>query len=501
MVPWIVIKHVAGPQAHRIDQFALDGTKELTVGRSRGANVVFDGPLEDAVSRRHALIRVARDGTPRFTITDLGSVNGVRVNGQAIAGERALRPDDVIELSPGGPAFSIAVEPEPAAVTAGSDIGGRAAAVFRIGRHVLGVAALAAIGTSVVVLIFEQYGQPAGKPAVVAIAAHSEPAVPPPVARTVAPVAAPSVNPADAIVSVQATWRLYDRFTGKPVFQKIMTRRGQRLPCFVDLGNGRIVPWLTTEDEEHTNLPIGASLGGTGLIVSATGSLVTARRVAAGWTAPYRGDAASHGRVALYRLQHGAEPATPSLLADLSMADGDASWIPSEGDMLFHARYPAPFGEASSRFEGRNEVLNIRLPGARESAPARLMRLAAVAGLAELRIDSDAPLPAIALTADATLQANEPVKILAYPMAANPPGDIAVETPKPASFGATIGPADDAGRIGLAPLQIPEPLAGEIDGGAVRAEDGTVLGIVVSDASGRRAVAPARLIRQLSQKP
>ncbi|MEI9984143.1 MAG: hypothetical protein WDN69_13615 [Aliidongia sp.] len=64
---------------------------------------------------------------------------------------------------------------------------------------------------------------------------------------------------------------MYDTFSGKPVFQKVVTRRGQRLPSFVELGDGRIVPWLTTEDEERTNIPIGGSSFGSGFVVSDTG--------------------------------------------------------------------------------------------------------------------------------------------------------------------------------------------------------------------------------------
>ncbi|MEI9984142.1 MAG: FHA domain-containing protein [Aliidongia sp.] len=113
MIPRILIKHVAGSQANRIDQFELDGTHELIIGREPPANVVFDGRRDDTVSRRHALIKIQRGNRLRFTVADLDSTNGVRVNGKDIAGEHDLVPGDIVELSPGGPAFSIAVEAEP----------------------------------------------------------------------------------------------------------------------------------------------------------------------------------------------------------------------------------------------------------------------------------------------------------------------------------------------------------------------------------------------------
>jgi pSer/pThr/pTyr-binding forkhead associated (FHA) protein len=62
------------------------------VGRSRDCDIV----LEDAgISRRHAEIAPAGDG---WTVRDLGSTNGVRLNGRDIRGQEHLQPGDVIEL-------------------------------------------------------------------------------------------------------------------------------------------------------------------------------------------------------------------------------------------------------------------------------------------------------------------------------------------------------------------------------------------------------------------
>lgn len=63
-----------------------------TVGRSRGCDVVID---DAGVSRRHAEIR---PGPAGWTVADLGSTNGVRVNGEEVSGARALAPGDLVEL-------------------------------------------------------------------------------------------------------------------------------------------------------------------------------------------------------------------------------------------------------------------------------------------------------------------------------------------------------------------------------------------------------------------
>jgi hypothetical protein len=64
-----------------------------TLGRSRDCDIV----LADAnVSRRHAEVRPAAAGT--WTIADLGSTNGVLLNGRRIAGGELLNPGDSIVL-------------------------------------------------------------------------------------------------------------------------------------------------------------------------------------------------------------------------------------------------------------------------------------------------------------------------------------------------------------------------------------------------------------------
>ena len=62
------------------------------IGRSRDCDIVLE---DTGVSRRHAELRHGPGG---WTVTDLGSTNGVRVNGQDIRGARPLRAGDRIEL-------------------------------------------------------------------------------------------------------------------------------------------------------------------------------------------------------------------------------------------------------------------------------------------------------------------------------------------------------------------------------------------------------------------
>ena len=70
----------------------LVGSGGATLGRSRECDVVVDDPN---VSRQHAEIRPSGGS---WIVRDLGSTNGIKVNGRRVQGPQSLRPGDVIEL-------------------------------------------------------------------------------------------------------------------------------------------------------------------------------------------------------------------------------------------------------------------------------------------------------------------------------------------------------------------------------------------------------------------
>jgi hypothetical protein len=63
-----------------------------TIGRSRDCDIIVD---DAGISRKHAEIRAGDDG---WTVVDLGSTNGVRLNGRDIRGSHGLHAGDRVGL-------------------------------------------------------------------------------------------------------------------------------------------------------------------------------------------------------------------------------------------------------------------------------------------------------------------------------------------------------------------------------------------------------------------
>jgi predicted component of type VI protein secretion system len=82
---------------------------EFVVGRSTECQLSLDDPL---VSRRHAVLKVGREGV---TVQDLGSRNGVIVNGAKIEGVRELSAGDKIAIGSQEMFLQNADEPKAAA--------------------------------------------------------------------------------------------------------------------------------------------------------------------------------------------------------------------------------------------------------------------------------------------------------------------------------------------------------------------------------------------------
>jgi pSer/pThr/pTyr-binding forkhead associated (FHA) protein len=79
----------SGPNAGQL--FTLDSAG-TTIGRQDGNTIILD---DGRLSRQHARIDLGPGG---LTLTDLGSANGTRINGQRVSGTQPLRDGDQLQL-------------------------------------------------------------------------------------------------------------------------------------------------------------------------------------------------------------------------------------------------------------------------------------------------------------------------------------------------------------------------------------------------------------------
>ena len=327
----ILIRHLSGSKTNQIDQFDLDGLQDITFGRDPSSKVVYDLHRDDEVSRKHAVIRIKNDKELYFRIADLNSSNGTLLNGERIGGEVELLPNDVVELGAGGPKFMFDVQPRPANMPARTrQMGEIDAAVTRMvdapsevdatvehaaaadtqqRSTITGTSSLtrAPIGKSTILRMLYDERTKSRQIWIAALAAvlvlaiigggaiywhdqmvakqlqaqlNSEAAR----AETIRSEAADALskqigltptqikNLGDATVYIHNQWQLYDRQTNRPVYQKMASVGGEWLPCYVRMNDGKLVRYLTLEnDKDSFYKPIGKDHSGSGFVIGDSG--------------------------------------------------------------------------------------------------------------------------------------------------------------------------------------------------------------------------------------
>jgi S1-C subfamily serine protease len=484
----IIIRHIAGAKINRIDPFALADTTEITFGREASSTVTFDSPKDDVVSRRHAVLRIKNDGAaPCFSIEDLNSSNGTFVNGEKISGEHELLPDDTVEFGKGGPRFTFDIQPRPEGMAARTRVMN---VIDATATHALPNTAVTSAAVTLVPSSDTQSGKKAGVgkntvmmmlsderkktsqvwmgalAAVVAffivgggvlywnslrtaervqIEAQEQSLVQAEKVRAEASTAAKQITqqigiPPGEIVQkygnstvwINFTWRLFDKETGRPIFHKRFAFNvgGQKraLPAYFKFGD-KVIPWFTTEDEEHSNYEIKGTASGSGFVVSESGFILTNKHVAAGWMV--RNEPERY--LSRYSIQEAVviSPVAKKkpLLEVVSLKNLPSDirrWIPGEeGAILFGkdanlislgmARDNATPSNSASLY-GKNEILDVRFPGSGLSINATLVRQSTLADAALIKIDSPQALTPIEIAStEDNLKVGERVIVLGYP--------------------------------------------------------------------------------------
>lgn len=83
------------------DRTAIVGSAGAVLGRSRDCDIVLDDPN---VSRHHAEVRPSGGS---WIVNDLGSTNGIKLNGRRIRGPESLKRGDVIEIGTSSVTFDL----------------------------------------------------------------------------------------------------------------------------------------------------------------------------------------------------------------------------------------------------------------------------------------------------------------------------------------------------------------------------------------------------------
>ncbi len=101
------LSHRRGSRTGQVDLVDLAVGASIIIGRDPLAAVSFPPGDDRMVSRRHARVECIAGEVEGWRLDDLGSCNGVFVNGERVAGAAMLRPGDEVMLGPDGPVLRV----------------------------------------------------------------------------------------------------------------------------------------------------------------------------------------------------------------------------------------------------------------------------------------------------------------------------------------------------------------------------------------------------------
>ena len=120
-------------------------TNSFIAGRHEAAELRFDRQRDTTVSARHAGFQQSSGG---WSVRDLGSKNGLLVNGQVVSGEVRLESGDRVMFGPGGPEVEVLADrpaPEPASTRLRTAVRPRKRFAAMIGGVAAGVSLVVAV--------------------------------------------------------------------------------------------------------------------------------------------------------------------------------------------------------------------------------------------------------------------------------------------------------------------------------------------------------------------
>jgi serine protease Do len=476
----LIIRHLSGSKVNQINKYLIAEFKELTIGRDEDADIRYDPEKDDLVSRRHATIR-CEDGN-RFIIKDEESRNGTFINKQRIFSEAmTLSHGDIVQFGPGGPEFRFELDPPPKATppptrevssylhskqTSESYTGVPPAgykdadmpALYNqkgrftllqdsfttykkktlltqicIGAGLLGLLILFGGLTYTLIVRFER--KTLDVLTDISRNHQTEIAVLETKVDEIATKTTLSMSPqtigekfSKAVVKMHLDWKLIHRDTNQQVYHQ---RFGQgSFPAYLEF-DGNIVPWLTTDPENNTNVPISGTDKGTGFSVSRHGLILTNQHVAAGAATSWGIQPHMPYKSYLYRvikdITNQDKIGYKVLVSDRKVVEGDQlkqllqivkGWVPNKEQLLIERRGNNEFIAVNSPGQFLSyDKLQVYFPGNPNPMPGRLSRSSIKHDVALVTVDYPDVIPEVDLEeSDKDPVFGEAVTILGYPL-------------------------------------------------------------------------------------
>ncbi len=204
----------------------------------------------------------------------------------------------------------------------------------------------------------------------------------------------------NCLANLEVGWMLLDARSGRQLRQVyienskadkgggtslLVPNAGRSLPLFVLLNNNRLQPVLTLSDNVSYR-PIGGIYRNPGVLASADGLILTSRRIAAPWAAPYEWPSDTAAGV-VAKFDKRLKLVNTGAIARRQFPQ----WLPQESQFILADSLNAPslhLINSQVRLDGRTDYLTASLGSESRRVSARVVRASDRFDLAVIRMDT-----------------------------------------------------------------------------------------------------------------